>query len=441
MLQQFLSFITTQHLCTPPDRVLLAVSGGKDSMAMLHLFHQAGFNIGVAHCNFKLRGADADKDEELVIETAQALHIPVYTTRFATQAYASENKISIQMAARELRYSWFEQMRQQHNYQHIAVAHHQNDAVETLLINLIRGTGIDGLGGPKPKNGYIIRPLLAFGVTEIEQYIQQHHIVYREDSSNSSTKYLRNKVRLEVLPLLQQMNPAIVSTLTHTISRMEDTAAIQKVYIASCKEQLLRKETAHWTIHIADLQQTAAPQTVLYFLLTDFGFSAAVATDVFTALNGQAGKAFLSPTHRVIKDRELLYIEQLPTTETVQQMHFSLTDNRVIFNACELHIQVLDAADIVADKNLAFLDAALLTEPLTIRYWQTGDSFTPLGMHTKKNISNFLTDLKLPLPEKEKQAVVLSGNTIVWVVGQRIANEYKITANTKKTVLLTVKNR
>lgn len=440
MLQQFLLFNYSERLFKPTDRILVAVSGGKDSMALLHLMQQAKVNIGIAHCNFQLRGAESDGDEALVKNIAHTLKVPFYTTRFDTQSYAAQQQLSIQMAARELRYAWFETLREQENYDSIAVAHHQNDIVETILINLIRGTGITGMSGPKAKTGKIIRPLLCFTTADIISYVQAKAIAYREDSSNSSTKYLRNKVRLELLPLLRSMNPSIDQTLLDTIERLEDANAIEQAYVESIKSTMLIQKGDAWHLSIRKLRDIVGLNTVMYHVLSDFNFNNTVVRQLLEQLpSSHSGQVFLSSSHRLIRDREDLIIVPIKEAQQSTGIRFKLTELPLSLGKDSLRgsIQPIEEVQINSNLNNAYLDADKISEPLTWRYWQAGDRFYPLGMNSQKNVSDLLTDAKVPIHEKEQQTVLLSGDRIIWVVGQRIDQHYRITAETKKVLLLT----
>lgn len=440
MLQQFLLFNSNERLFKATDRILVAVSGGKDSMTLLHLLHEAKISIGIAHCNFQLRGAESEGDQELVSATAKALNLPFYSTRFDTETHAANQQVSIQMAARELRYLWFETIRLQENYDYIAIAHHQNDVVETILINLIRGTGIAGMSGPKAKTGKIIRPLLGFSTDDILHYVQENRIAYREDSSNSSTKYLRNKVRLELIPLLRSMNPSIEQTLLDTIARVEDVSAIEKAYVESIKSKLVVQKGDAWHLSIRKLQDIVGLNTVLYHILSDFNFNSTVVQQLLEQLpSSHSGQEFLSPSHRLIRDREDLIIVPIKEAQQAASIHFRLNEMPISLGSDSLRgsIQPIEEVQINSNLNNAYLDADKISEPLTWRYWQAGDRFYPLGMNTQKNVSDLLTDAKVPLHEKEQQTVLLSGERIIWVLGQRIDQQYRITAETKKVLLLT----
>jgi len=315
MFRKFTSFIEENDLFNPGNRILLAVSGGLDSMVMAELFQQSGYPVGIAHCNFQLRGEESDQDEEFVQKIAKKFNIPFFTKRFPTTAYAKKRKISIQMAARELRYDWFEEIRTQEGFDYIATAHHRDDQIETLFINLLRGTGIAGLHGIPVKQGYLVRPLLFASKEEIETFAKAKQLSCREDSSNSSLKYTRNKIRHQLIPLLYSIQPDYAGNISATINRIRETESILRPYIEKTSKKLIRKKQNQWVINIPDLMEFQPLQAWLYELLLPYGFNEATIHDLVSSLHGESGKSFYSPEYRIVKDRDILILTRMPKTE------------------------------------------------------------------------------------------------------------------------------
>lgn len=437
MLERFLKYIEEEGLCRKQDRLLLAVSGGMDSMFMMRLFSQSSFLAGVAHCNFKLRGEESDQDQEFVKQEAEKLKLPFYTVSFSTESYAGRRKISTQMAARELRYEWFEQLARKEGYPLIAVAHHLNDLVETMLINLIRGTGPAGMHGIFPKKGNIIRPLLAFTREEIAAEVRRQAIPYREESSNASDKYLRNRLRHQVIPVFQELNPNLEHTFAANARHFLEAEQLIDQHIAPYRE-LIKRDNESWRLPCQALEEQKISGSVLFHLLRPFGFNAATISGIMEACRAQSGKQFFSPTHRLVKDRDDLIISPLPATgngdDDRQGSPASLFDE--LFEG-----EAMDAKDLAfGDGNTsAFLDMDKLQFPLEARYWKKGDRFHPLGMNGRKKLSDFFVDLKIPLQVKEQIPLVLSGGEIAWVAGYRIAHPFRVTTLTKKVYRIKLK--
>lgn len=422
--------MNVQQLFGANDRILLAVSGGIDSVVMAHLFAYAGFKIGIAHCNFQLRENDADLDAAFVSELASHLKVPFHQVKFKTAAYAEEKKISIQMAARDLRYSWLRKIKEEFNYSYIAVAHHKNDTVETVLINMLRGTGIAGLHGILPKRDDIIRPLLYLTREDIEHVANVCNISYREDLSNRSSKYLRNKLRNEVIPILKEINPDLEQTFSQTIEYVKESEELVNLYLEEKRTELFHERQSELLINIEKLNEQKHIQALLFGLLKPYNFSATTVAEIIGALNGQPGKQFLSSSHKIVKDRKYLILSSLSEREGTITMESLFTER----------IEPNKSFGIPFSNKIGCFDYEKLRLPLEVRTWQPGDSFIPLGMKSKKKLSDFLIDLKIPLNEKEKVKVVLSGSEIIWVAGYRINDKYKITPETKKIYILEFKN-
>ena len=423
MQQQVAQYINKEKLFSQEEKVLVALSGGADSVALLRILLSLGYTCEAAHCNFRLRGEESNRDEAFVRDLCQSLAVKLHITHFNTQSYAVEKHISIEMAARELRYNWFSEVREQSNCSVIAVAHHQDDSVETMLLNLIRGTGINGLLGIRPRNGNIVRPLLCVNRSEIITYLKQIEQVYVTDSTNLQDEYTRNKIRLNLIPLMQSINPSIKESLARTSNYLNEVAKIYTKGIAEGKERVITEKG----ILIDRLLKEASPQTLLYEILTPLGFNSAQVEDVFQSLGGQAGKLFMSNEWRVIKDRELLLIEAITNQDKV-------TPPTLKFEEKEYTPDFI----ISREKGIACFDADKLKQPLSIRKWRQGDTFVPFGMKGKKLVSNYLTDRKLSIVVKEQQWVLCSDEKIAWLIGERTDNRFRIDDATKRIIIVTL---
>lgn len=438
MLSQFTDFILENQLFEPHQEVLLAVSGGIDSMVMLHLFEKSGFKYGVAHCNFQLRGSESDGDEQFVRETVLQHGVPAFFQTFDTGEHARLNGISVEMAARELRYDFFEKVRKDNNFAFIATAHHQDDLMETFFLNLSRKTGIKGLTGIKVKSGKIIRPLLFSNREQIENYAATHFIDFRNDSTNIETVYQRNFIRHKILPLFTELNPSFRKNFLATIQNLKGAEEVYSERMEELKQKVMKQHPEEKIIQISQLLNTSYPETLLYEILADYQFNPSVATQVFQSLETDSGKQFYSPTHRLVKDREKLFITELPEEE--KRIYYIEKDDLELFAPFDLTIERLDNDDfkIIKDSNVACLDFDKLEFPLLIRKWRQGDYFQPLGMTGFKKLSDFFIDEKMPLHEKENTWLLCSGQKIVWIMGHRIDNRFKITPETTTVLQLRI---
>jgi len=436
MLDKFRKYYQENGLFTKTDKVLLTISGGKDSMTMLNLFIQEKLSFGVAHCNFQLRGEEADKDQEFVRQFCEVNGIEFHTIAFNTQEYATKNGISIQMAARDLRYTWFEKIRKENDYQYIATAHHKNDVAETMLINLTKGTGLSGLHGISNKNGKIIRPILCFNSIEIGNYVKENDVSYRDDVSNADTKYTRNSIRHKIIPELEKINPTFIETAN---TEAEQFSAIEEILNQKIKEEqskLFVKTEYGFKIEIESLKKLTPLKTYLFYFLRTYNFNASAVADIIDGLEGQSGKTFYSATHQIVKDRTHLLLSELKeNTEerieinSIEELPFNV---RLIENVAGLEIE--------KSNQYAYLDADKIQFPMVLRTWQQGDTFKPLGMKGNKKVSDFLIDNKVSIVEKKAIKVLISGNDIVWLVGQRISDKFKITEATIKGLVLSQKD-
>jgi len=426
MLNKITAFIERHRLLRHDGgKYIVALSGGADSVALLRVLKQLGYDVEAAHCNFRLRGEESDRDEQFVKALCLQNKVPLHLIHFDTKAYAELHQVSIEMAARELRYRYFEQLRQDIGAEDVCVAHHQDDAVETLLMNLIRGTGIHGLTGIRPRNGHIVRPLLGISRAEIVSFLDNLHQPYVTDSSNLVPDVVRNKIRLEVLPLLQTINPAASENIAKTAQRM---AEAEKVFNASVASFLASVTS---TIDTADLLKQPSPEYLLYELLTPLGFTPSQVEQTFEALTGPSGRTFQSPTHELVIDRGRLVVEKrqepLPTLRIPEPGTYCYHDDR------KFRITLSD--DVVVSRNpeCATLDADKVDFPLNVRPVQAGDRFQPFGMKGTRLVSDYLTDLKYTIFEKRRQLVVCDAHDqIMWLVDLRTDQRFAIDGTTRR---------
>ena len=438
-VQQFIDYILQHQLFEKNDHVLLAVSGGKDSVLMAQLFKLAGFNFSIAHCNFNLRANEAQRDEAFVKLLAEDMGVPFHVVHFDTKAFAEQHHISTQMAARQLRYDWFEELRLQHGYQFVAVAHHQNDAIETVLLNLVRGTGISGLHGILPKRDHLIRPLLFLSRQEIDNIFENSDFTFVEDSSNKSSKYARNKIRLNVIPHLRDINPKLEETFADNIHRFAETEALVQSVVAEKRNQLFKEERGDIIINIGEVM-ALQPQKLLFFeLLKPLNFISSVVDEILDSLAKQSGTSFYSSNHRLTIDRDRLVISSL--VEGEQELYYLHGEGSLKLGEEQISLTLSENLNFKAAKNVAYVDANLLIFPLVIRFRQDGDRFKPLGMKSFKKLSDFLVDEKVPLPQKDKVPLLINGNgEFIWVAGMRQDERYKVSATTKKVAIFELSN-
>ncbi len=434
MIDVFLQYITQHQLIRDEDMPLLAVSGGVDSVVLCDLFSRLGKRFGVAHCNFLLRGKMSNEDEKFVTNLAVKYDVKCYTTRFETAQVAKERGVSVQVAARDLRYAWFAEIMEREGYTCMATAHHANDALETVLYQLTRSTGIRGLHGIPVQRERIIRPLLFATKEEILDYAKQHKLAYREDASNAETKYARNKIRLKVVPILKEINPSLEATFQQNIERFKDVEALYDFAIQGIKEAVFLEKNNEYHIDIKGLLSYPAAATVLYELLRDFGFHQAQTSQIFTALDGQPGARYSSATHEALRDRDFLIIRKKDDSK-INFLFIKNDDEEIIFNNNLFHFKFIKKENFTLNNssNVAFLDTDKLVFPLQLRYWQQGDVFQPLGMNGQHQlVSDFFTNHKLSQFEKENVPILVSGGEICWIVGYRIDERFKITNTTEQ---------
>ena len=428
MLGQFENHISNHFPFLQGKKLLLAVSGGLDSMVLVHLFQQLNYEIVVLHCNFQLRGLESFEDQQFIQEYSNKNAIPFVFTQFDTEAFAADCKVSIQVAARELRYSWFYEQLAIQKGDFILTAHHADDNLETFLINLSRGTGLEGLTGIPAQNEKVIRPLLSFSRQQMEEYASVNKLKWREDSSNASDKYLRNKIRHHLVPLLKELNPNFISSFEKTQSFLSEAQELVDDAAIMVYQQVAREEGEDIYFDLARLLQLPNYSSYLYQWLKEFGFTAW--DDIYELVNSQSGKQVVAPYFRLIKDRDCLILSPLASQENQQEFEIESLESKVKF---PLNLVFSTVSKIgVASNSTIFVDQDKLVFPLTLRHWNEGDVFQPFGMEGKsKKVSKLFKDEKLSLIDKEKVWLLCSNNQVVWVVGIRQDERFKIDPNSK----------
>ena len=432
-------FIDKYKLLDKQERYLVALSGGADSVALLLVLKQLGYNIEAVHCNFHLRGDESDRDENFCKELCRKCNVEFHLVHFDTETYAKLHKESIEMAARELRYGYFERLRHDIGAAGICVAHHRDDSVETILINLIRGTGLHGLTGISPRNGYILRPMLCVCHDEIINFLASLNQDYVVDSTNLMDNFVRNKIRLNILPLMKEINPAVNENIFKTSLRLREA---EKIIKTSININDIDTEKSH-SIEINYVKTQPSPEYFLYYLLSRYGFSPAQIEQISDNLDTQSGKIWKSSTHQLIFDRNRLIIEKTKD-DGYKPMRIPETGIYVCASDKKLRVMIkaIDENFIISkNKKCVCLDADKVVFPLTLRTVTVGDKFVPLGMRGTKLVSDFLTDCKKTLFEKRRQLVVTSaGGDIIWVVGERPDNRFRITDTTTKAIILSIED-
>lgn len=437
MLEACKAYVRKQGLCRPGDRILLAVSGGVDSVVMAHLFREMGYACALAHCNFQLRGEDSVLDEHFVKSLAEEWDMPVFVKRFRVEERVKEEGISVQMAARELRYAWFEELLHENAYELVATAHNRNDSVETFFLNLSRGTGLRGLTGIPPKNDRVIRPLLFASRKEILAYCEKNRLKYREDASNRETKYHRNKIRHDVIPMMEQINPEFTETMALNMERLGEVQEIFQQTVDRVRKELFITGHGEMRVEIVRLKSLAPRSTWLYELFSPFGFTRLQCEGIERIMDAKPGRRSLSTSHQLFKDRDHLIL--VPATPKQYDRYYLDSPENPSLLPFPMDVEVVDRIDldtIPADPMIACLDQDELHYPLIIRHWQHGDYFYPLGMDQMKKLSDFFVDSKVPVPQKERTWILASGKKIVWIMGYRIDHRFRITEKTRKILLL-----
>jgi tRNA(Ile)-lysidine synthase len=437
MQEEFLKYLIHTCNCPANSRFLLAVSGGVDSVVMTYLFHLAGLNFSIAHCNFHLRGKESDMDQQFVEDLATSIEHLCFVKHFKVDTIRKEQGISVQMAARDLRYAWFNELAEQEGFNYIVVAHNGNDVVETMLMNLSRGCGIRGLTGIKPVMNKIIRPLIFAFRSDIVKFASEKKLKWREDLSNSQIKYERNRIRHEIIPEFEKLNPAFLQNTVETIRHLEQTEQLFDLMLKEAKKQIWTELPDRNLINIDRLIEFPAVETILFETLRIFGLNPSGARSLTNSLKSTSGKQLYTRTHCITRDRSNFIITEikqhiesgLEITNDMAQVSYPVC---LIFNVFERP----EKYTIPVEKNIAALDADLVSFPLKLRRWQKGDIFRPLGLQGSMKVSDFLINNKVPLPDKQNIWILESNGKIVWVVDQRIDDNYKIKSDTNKILLI-----
>lgn len=437
--QRFIQNIKTKNLFSFGDRLIVAVSGGVDSVVLCDLCHRNGLHFEMAHVNFGLRGEESDADAMFVKELSAKYKVTLHTKRVDTDAYCRENKLSVQVAARELRYAWFDHLLEKGGG-YVLTAHHADDNVETVLMNFFRGTGIRGLRGIPERAGGYVRPLLSFTRAEIIGYAQHHQISWREDSSNASEKYTRNYFRNTIMPLVRQVFPDADKNISENARRFAEVGLLYQQAIEAHLKKLVQKKGNEWHIPVIKLKKTEPARSVLYEWIKRFDFTAAQLEDVLHLADAEHGKMVNSPTHRVIRNRDWLIFTPKKSSEATTFI-ISEDDTSINFPGGTLTLHKIAAPSTIStDTSEALLDSRLVDFPLILRKWKTGDYFYPLGMKKKKKVSRFLIDRKISPVQKENVWVLESAKRICWVVGMRIDDRFRITSSTKNVFEMKVRS-
>lgn len=435
MLSKLTAHLSENFSFLKDKKLLLAVSGGIDSMVLLQLFKSLNYDIAIAHCNFGLRSEESNGDEKFIREYAEKNNIKIFVTRFNTEGFAADNKLSIQVAARQLRYIWFHQLLEENNLDYILTAHHLDDSIETALINFTRGTGIEGLTGIPQQNGKIIRPLLNSTRQEIEKFADEEDINWREDSSNASDKYLRNKMRHDVIPILKSLNPAFTESFKQTTAHLKQVHSLAEDASVLVYKQVVNEQDAQKRFMIQELKRLPNYKAYLYQWLKPFGFTAW--DDIYSLVDAQAGKQIFSENFRLIKDRDVLILE--PITDNSKKVYIITDAAQRVNEPVQLRFTNVDEIDKNATKKVIYVNNELIKFPLFVKRWKEGDYFYPFGMNgQKKKLSKFFKDEKMSLPDKENAWVLTSGEHIIWVIGMRADNRFRVTENTTQILKIEV---
>ena len=427
LIRKVRQYIEKNQLLPPfQGKIIVGLSGGADSVVLLYILQRLNYECLAAHCNFHLRGEESLRDEKHAACFAQSLHVPFFKQSFDTQLIAKERRVSVEMAARDLRYEWFEQLRREQNAEAIAVAHHRDDCIETLLLNLIRGTGIRGLTGIKARNGSLIRPLLELSKQEILAFAGEKKLPYVTDSSNLQDEYTRNKIRLSVLPLLKSLNPSIDTTLLTVMNNLNEVSAIYEHHIHEAIDKVFDREKG--TIDLVSLKNLPSPEAVLFELLKEYGFGSETIQDIVLAMHKQSGKEFHALQYCLVTDRNRFLLIPRKQNDSFSVLEIGKRD---------LQLEIVDEHfKISKDKHIACFDADKLQFPLKIRKWQTGDKFMPFGMNHFQKLSDYFSTHKFSKPEKEAVRLLCSGNDILWIIGHRTDQRYRIMEDTRTAAVI-----
>ncbi|NOU38281.1 MAG: tRNA lysidine(34) synthetase TilS [Ferruginibacter sp.] len=436
-LQKFKENIISNNLFTIKDKLLIGVSGGADSTILCQLCNDVGYNFAIAHCNFNLRGEESNRDEEFVKELAQKYKVQYFATHFDTITIAKKEKKSIEETARSLRYYWFKQLMKENSFDYLLTAHHADDNIETVMMNFFRGTGIKGLRGILPKHQKIVRPLLFARRADIETYANENNIDFVTDSTNAENDYTRNYFRNDILPFIEKIYPETKKNILNNIKRFKEIEEIYETTVQKTIESLVEKKGNEIYIPVLKLSHSKSLQTIIYEIIKEYNFSAAQVAEVEKLLKSESGKYILSSTHRILKNRKWLIIS--PTKKDEFVAHYLIEEDT---KTIELPDHKIDITHIVtniptdANEHVAILNSVNITYPLLVRKWKAGDYFYPLGMQKKKKLSKFFIDLKLSITQKENIWVIESNKKIIWIIGLRIDDRFKIIAHQTNAIKL-----
>lgn len=442
LVEKFRSYVAHEGLFTHDDTILLAVSGGVDSMVLMSLAREAGYRFAVAHCNFRLRGEESDGDELLVEREVRKMGVPYHVTHFDTYGEVASTGDSIEMVARRLRYAWFDELCDANGYSAVVIAHHIDDSIETHFINMLRGTGARGLAGIASRNGRVVRPLLFATREEIETYATQNNIPFRVDSSNMSMKHLRNRVRHEVVPMLKGLNPHFTTIMQRNMTHLGQAQSFIDASMAIIKRAVLSEDRGVFRIDVVAIDASLPRNFVIYEILSsEFGFRREVVTDICVALdNGATGRRFFAVDRMAVVDRDAILVMPIAEDDDVEIK----VDNDAVsatLGGVKFSFEMLAMADVATlnqGADVALLDADRVTFPLTIRRWREGDAMVPFGMAGRKKISDMLIDAKVSLVEKREQYLLLSGGDVTWLVGRRIDNRYAVRKDTLRVLRVSI---
>jgi tRNA(Ile)-lysidine synthase len=434
MLQKLKNHIQQNFSFLQDKKLLVATSGGLDSMVLVHLFQKLNFNFALAHCNFQLRNLESDEDQKFVTNYSKQHNIPFFTTKFDTKKYSETYKLSTQVAARNLRYDWFNEILIQEKFDYIITAHHADDDVETFLIHISRGTGLEGLTGIPSQNGNIIRPMLPFSRKEIEIYASENQLQWREDSSNASDKYVRNKIRHHIVPVFKEINDSFLQSFQNTLEHLNQQQSLADDAVLLVYEKVVSEENQQLKINISALLQYNNYKAYLYQWLHKYGFTAW--NDVYDLIYSQSGKQIFSENYVLLKDREYLLLSQKTTDFETVVIH-SVTENTNF----PLNFSFCNTSNISnQNKNIIFVEESKLQFPLTIRKWNSGDYFYPAGMQGKKKVSKYFKDEKFTLFQKQQAFILESNNKIVWIIGHRADERFKPENTNQNIIQITYNN-
>ena len=439
MNESFKKYLREKNLFSPEDKIILTVSGGVDSMVMLYLFQKLEYPFVVAHCNFHLRGDESDGDEKFVRGYCDKNNLKLFVKYFDTRGYASENGISIEMAARNLRYEWFDQLLKEISFTWIATAHHQDDMIETMLINLSRGTGIRGLTGIAAKSGKIVRPMLFANRNQILQFAERKDISFRNDSSNDDIAFQRNRIRHVILPAFDKLNPLFRKNALKTAGILDSTEQIFRQKIEEEKKNIFEYEGQSIHIPIGRLEKLDPVSTYLFEFLRPYGFNSIQVDEICQSFYAEAGKCFYSSSHRLVKDRlDLILTGSVSSLSNRYYIDKNITEIKTPI-PLSLEVNDIDSYFVLSrSRSVVDIDMDLLNFPLILKRWEGGEYFRPLGMSGFKKLSDFFTDEKMSIPEKESIWILCSGKEVVWIIGKRVDDRYKITAQTNKALRITI---